>query len=667
MMTDLVLWYLWNALVFLFAMTSAFFIPGFILTRFSRLSFRPILRLVLIFALGISAFTFQGYLVGYMHARWLSFFWIVLSVAGALWLRKELRGYLSACVQTISRFPKILILLCLIGILVQSSQMVGSGLELPSGMPFFRVHSQDGIFHLSLIASIVRAFPPNEPGAFDLPVVNYHYWSDLCIAEIARIFAIPVHMLFFQFFPPLLSMLTALAVLLLLSELGKHMDRRSYRLWQFFSLFLLFFGGDLAYLVMLSLHGIWGFYTSAIDNGATQFLNMPHTFAKFLFFVSLWTFLRWRNTKIPHFAGYSLLLSSVLFGMKIYFGLLNAGILGLIALFELIGFLRKGKMDQFLLTLKSYLGYAVVAGICVAGVYLPANRGSGGLSWYPLEWVKLMIAEQNLDWKDLRYRIAIAEYLHLTGKLYFYNTVALFATILSIHGTRVVGFFLPVWQVGRERKFWIASLIMSFLFTLVGFSTLQDSGGFNVFNFFASSLAILALSGGLVLTEMYTSKHQLIRGLAIVFCVLSIPRIVYETGKILTSYQKYGDVVVIPKDELDALQFLSRQTSDSGLVQSHPDNALDMHTPYVAYFSDHFSFLSGVSVLETHNQPTYDRLNVLKKIFSTSDPNTFLQLLHQNGIGYLYLRSGESIGITNVQSVLTSIYSNNSVHVYKVQ
>jgi len=110
-------------------------------------------------------------------------------------------------------------------------------------------------------------------------VQNYHYWSDLIMAEQSRVFHIPVSLLFFQFFPVFISILTGLGLLALLHE-WKGSTRFSA-----FALFFLYFGADMGYVVYYLIHHEWSFAYPVIDNGATQFLNMPHTIAKCVFLV----------------------------------------------------------------------------------------------------------------------------------------------------------------------------------------------------------------------------------------------------------------------------------------------------------------------------------------------------------------------------------------------
>src|SRR5258708_450085 len=135
------------------------------------------------------------------------------------------------------------------------------------------------------------------------------------MAELVRIWHIPISHLFFQFMPLFVSFLTGLAFYLLI-RVWK--GTRQTGLW---ALFMLYFSGDSAYLFMLTLHHRFGFQTPAIDNGITQFLNIPHTFAKLVFLTGLIPFSFWLKTKQKKWLALTVVFFATLAGFKIYFGM----------------------------------------------------------------------------------------------------------------------------------------------------------------------------------------------------------------------------------------------------------------------------------------------------------------------------------------------------------
>lgn len=653
-----------EALLFVGALFCTLFIPGFAVSlKIPRLTLLE--RLVVSFTVGIALFGVETYITGYLGLRNFNVLYVISAAVLGIFLQKKVRSFFSEIRGQLAQVDLTAVFLVGIGTTVQILQMIGTGLVQTDGMRFFRVHAQDGIFHLSLIASMMRKFPPIEPGAAGLAVVNYHYWSDMVLAEFSRLFQIPVHTLFFQLTPFFVSILTALSLIALVRYLSKSEEVSLSRNWQRFALFFLYFGSDIAYLFMLKLHGIWGFYTSGIDNGATQFLNMPHVFAKWIFLVAVLLLLKWRDEKKLSLGLVCGLLAGVLFGMKIYFALLFVVIYALFGLWELIRIVRSRKISEFF---SQYLIVSFFTSLLGLAIYLPPNQGSGGLGWYPLEWVKLMLSRENLDWTDLSIRRALAQYYQNQTKIILFDIVAITATLLSIHGTRLLGFLFVPRNGGRTHKlFWFSSLIASVLFTFLGLYTLQKSGAFNVFNFFASSMTLLAIFSARVLAEFWESKKIFLRLAVLAVCILTIPRIVFETGKILDSYAKNTDVTLITKDEIDALSYVASNSGPDAVIQSHPDNALDAHTPYVSYFANRESYIAGANVLETHNQPTKDRLTELRSIFTQSDPQAFHDALARQKIQFLYILKGEKLPVEPAQAGIRVVYANKSATVYFIE
>ncbi len=642
-----------HSALFLLWTYAVLYVPGYFLLR-SYKSLTKIERAVLSFCLGLVVYAMSIYALGYAGL----FQWTVLALLFPLYTiavsGKDPHAHFFELVRSVTRH-KLLIVFLIIGVAIQMVQMVGSGLISPQGMPFFRVHAQDGIFHLALIASITRHFPPQEPGMYGMAVQNYHYWSDMVIAHSSMLTKIPIHELFFQFFPPFVSLLTALALIALTQKLSVLWNVKNSQTLTFFALFFLFFGSDLSYLFMLKNHGIWGFYTSAIDNGATQFLNTPHTFAKLVFFCSLILYSHWVQEKKHLLSLYLTLLVASLFGFKIYFALLFGAFLG----FEILQKYRQWK--RFFL-----LGVGMVAVSLL--VYLPPNKGSGGLSWYPLEWVKLMLSRENLDLTNFNQKWAIAQYYGLTWKVRLYEVAAIIVTLLAIHGSRVLGFFYFVRSGSADGRHLYRSLALaSIVFTFLGLTTLQVSGGFNVFNFFASSLSVLALYSAFLCARLWGSRNVIARILVVCICLVTLPRIIYETHKIVVSYRDGTDVTWVNHGEMEALRYIQEQTPSDSLILTNPENTLDFHTPYVSYFSNRFTYASGVSVLETHNQNGEGRLQELKNIWYSTAPAPMHQWLVRQGIDFVYTDSVKELPFDPKAAGLYSVFENADARIYAVE
>ncbi|HSW90195.1 MAG TPA: hypothetical protein VLH19_04970 [Patescibacteria group bacterium] len=620
---------MFTAILYCVSLFISFFIPGF--GVISRLKLKQTeLVFVLSFVVGLLLWGMQGWVFGYLHLRWLSYMYLVISLFAVYGLRAELLRFGKAVAIALRSVSKVLLFLVVIGVCVQSVQMIGSGLQSGIGMSFFRTNFQDGVYHLSLIESITREFPPQEPGAAGLPVANYHYWSDLILAEQSRVWRLPIPTLFFQFTPIFISIGTALALIAFLDLL-----EASYA-WKACSLFFLFFGADLSYVVMLLLHHTTGFTISTIDNGATQFLNMPHAMAKFIFLGLLCALTLWLREKKWRFGILTGFIAALLTGVKIYFALLAFGGLFFVGAAVLIRFLTKKESKNLFI---QFLTIGILTAVMAALIYIPVNKGAGGLDFYPLEWPKLFVAAENFDWMDLRYKLAVASIEHLTLKVWYYDALMIGVTLLAVFGTRLLGFMYSK-KLYKKMGLYLSVFFVpiTIIFTLIAFTTLQRSGNFNVFNFWASSITLLSIIASYNLAAILASKRMVLKIAGLVIVLLTLPKIAYETLKIMNSYHQHTDVVVISMQEQEALHAIDSIAPKDAIIQSDVANELDMSTPYVSYFSNRQTYISGQKVLETHNQPTLARLEELRGVFSSNSAQTVAATLRRDGVSYLYLR-----------------------------
>lgn len=614
--------------LFLLAILMVWLSPGLLILHVLKIRLEAISQIALGLVVGLALWGMQAYVFGYLNVRVLTYGYVGAWALLALRNRKIIWQEVVNAVRAIFSLPRLLLLILFVGVLVQVVQMFGSGLVSTDGMSFFRVHMQDGIYHLSMIRSMVRSFPPVEPGAAGVLVQNYHYWSDLIMADLVRVFRFPVHHLFFQYLPSVISLFTALAVISVLRLWSKR------KLVWLFGLFLLFFGADLGYLVAYFLHGSFSFEYPVIDNGATQFLNMPHAMAKMVFMTSLLSLAHWIKENKFKWGLITVIFTALLFGLKVYFGLyavLGLGVVGIIC--------ALANIQLF----KQFVVCGLIGGIMALAIYLPPNRNSGGLGFYPLEWPKLMLAEANLDWREWRYKYAVAGLEQKTAKIVLYDLEAIAITLLAIHGTRILGLVVTRRSWRELGSIWVAYLIIpTLIFTFLGLYTLQVSGSFNVFNFFATSLAPLALLSAFLFADLW--KIKLVGPVLVTLLLaLTLPRIIFETDKILVSYRDNTDVLYISKGEMAALSAIDKTYPASCVIATSLNNQIDMSTPYVSYFTNRDTYMSGQRVLETHNAPVAERFLEYKQIFAGNDGQKIVSLLKAKGICALYLNNEDEL------------------------
>jgi hypothetical protein len=660
----------WLAFVgFLIAVTVSFYLPGvLVLNRIdTKISVR---NFILSLCLGYVLWTFQGYIFGYMQMRWLSYLFLIIVIAFSLPHIQHIRSTFIYLFQRVLQ-NKLVACFIFIGMILQSQIMFGSGFMTNEGMRFLGTNYIDGLMHMGYIQEMITTFPPKEPGANSLPLINYHYWMDLNIAELSRVWYLPAHHIFFQFIPLFFSVITGMATFLLMRMWT---GSKAAGLW---ALFFLYFGGDAAYLFMLALHQKFGFYTPAIDNGISQFYNMPHAAAKMIFMCGLVSFYNWIRFDQKKWGLLSVLFFAPLVGFKVYFGIFAALGFTLVVLGKIVvGFIKAKKERTFLKKSSSIIQKESVSvfllllfAAIASAIYFPPNASSGGLVYYPLEWPKLFLGQHNLDLREWWLRMQVYEEAGNIRNIIIYNTFAAIVGLICIHGTRLIGLFphknlfkLLGWQ---HMVFFLPGII---LFQILGLFTLQKAGSFNVFNFFVVSTTVMALFTAYLMYALSQKKRIWATALVLVVVILTVPRAFYEiNASAKTILTNTGGIIT--SQELEALDYIRSNTPSNAIVQSHPMNKLDSMTTYVAYFSGRDAYISGIMMIESHGQPTDPLEQNLSKIFSLTDAKVFADEAKKAQIQYLYLHKTpeQRLNFRVESSQFVKRFENNDVIILEIK
>ena len=648
--------YLW-LILFIPIIFVTLYVPGLFVLRFFSVK-NYLLRILLANVFGLVLWGIQGYIFGYLNVRFLSIFYCLLSVGFAVVKRNEIKDELASCRHYFSKKYIGFISLIVLGSIAQLSAIFTSGFKTYDGIKFFGNNAQDGIAHLAYIQSIVNNFPPREPGLYGTLIHNYHYWTDMVLANLVMVWHIPIIHLFFHLFPIFITLLTGIACVTLVRELG---GTKKMTYW---FLFLIYFASDAAYLVLLMLGKTVGFYTPAIDSGVLQFLNMPHVVAKLIFITSLIILCKWIKSKDTKWLVVLSILFATLFGFKIYFGLFAAIGFSCFVLFEIARDTVKSR--HLTIHMPLVLCYILFLVLSLA-IFLPNNYGSGGFVYVYLEWPRSLLGVGSIDWREWWLRRQVYDVAHNYRNLFILDIIAVLVAFISIYGTRLLGFFITP----RLVRFFGWGIMIFFLpgllaFHILGLFTIQSSGGVNVFNFFSVSSFVLSLFAAYILSRISFKKVGII--LIIIFIILTLPRSLYEVWTGITSFTS-SDYRILSNDELQALQFINKNSNTYAVVQPSPYNSWDSQTPYVSFFSGRYTYLSGVSLLSTHNVKTSSRKSDLEAIFKSTEIVDFQTKIKQRGISYIYLQKSpeQALHFNIDQTYLKTVFENKTIIVYKVQ
>ncbi len=633
---------------FLFAFSISIIPTGWLLVKQTQL--KNIDKILLTPVLGMVAWTLQGYIFGFFNLRFLSFFYLGFSLYYFFKLffsaNKNFfnsgEKLITTIKETFSFFPKKALWLIGLGSILQLLAVFPSGIRYPAGITFYWLNAYDGILHLTFIKELVRHFPPYQPGAYNLFVTNYHYLSDLFLAELVRIWHLPISHLFFHYFPLLFTPLLGVITYLLVFKWTKSKTAA------FWSTFFHYFAGDMFYVFSLLFHSNLGSHTDTLDNGIIQLLNMPQAFAKLIFLGGLIFFDQWVKKKDKTSGILAIVSLASVVGFKVYFGLAAALGLTLYVVLELGKEIPQLSKNSFSTWKKTWLRHQekilllLLFAFISAVIFFPVNSHSGGLFWAPLEWPKLLLSFDKLNWNEWWLRLQVYQAAQNIRALFVWYGLAVIIFVIATFGTRLISLLFPKYLLTKIQSHNFIFLYPTiFIFSFIGMNFLQSSGLHNVFNFFVVALSFLTLFSGVVLDHPLL-KNNFGKSLILLVVILTLPRVLLTSYFYLFSiYQGFERKIISPAQET-ALNYLD--TADKvRLIQTHPNNHLDNFAPYTYLFTKHYSYFGGRGILASHNQPIQNRQDVVKKMFSTKDLRTFETLAKENAISHVIFEKKENV------------------------
>ncbi len=660
--TDIQLYFYF--LVFAVAVLFSWFIPGWLVVSKTKIEHIG-LKFLLAFPVGLALWGVQAYIFGYAQLRWMSFVYIV--ICAVLFYRAMVHTRFKEFVllkSFILKQPFWLWLIIAMSVFIQVLGHIGSGFRTDTGVAFYFVNSVDGMMHLGYIQSMIGQFPPVEPGAVHLPLVNYHYWSDLVLADLARVWRLPVAHLFFQYAPLLLAFLTTTLFISLIKLLGGGVKTIIV------GIFLITFGSDAAYLITQVLHGSWGQNVSSLDSGVSFYFNIPQVFARTIFVAVMILLVTWHRTRHMLTGVVLMILIATLFGFKVYYALYAVTGLACVIVFQLISALRNqlkssswraGIVTVLRSQWPSFALFLLLAVISLS-IYLPTNRAAGGLRYSFFEWPHLLLSADNIKYEDWFLRMQVYEAAGNTRNIVIYNLFAVFLTGVAVYGTRMIG-LIPFFKLKTDawRVMAVFLIPANILFVLLGLFTLQTSGGLNIYNFLIVPIVAFNLFAAFNVSML--SKKFFIP-LFIVFVLVTLPRGVMQLSSYLDRYRSQKADFIVQTAELEALTFIKNSTDPTAVVQLVPMSDQERLTPYIAYFSERRSYIAGIEMLKSHNQPTADRLATLTSALAIELPSSKISELQRMGITHLVVPTDklETLGL----GLEVPVFQNSSTTVLRI-
>lgn len=629
----------------------AFTIPGQVIL--GKLKLTTFQRIILATIIGMVLWGWQGYIFGFLGIRWLSYVYLIIFVL--VWLKINLKIILSKEYLkfkiSLRDIDFVLLIIIISGVFIQLSKIWFNGIWVKDGLYFCCTHIFDIFLHLALTNELTKHFPPYEPGMYDTYVQNYHYWGNLVVSELIRVFNLPLIQTQYQYSTLFVSLFLGLTAFTFgkLLNIGKNFNR-----WL---VFFLYFGGDLIFFLILLLGKGLDFKTmSSLEDGVKFLSNPPRAFAIIVFFAGLSLFYLWikkRNLKLG-------ILMAILFattvGFKVYVGIFALTGLAALSLYFLL------KKDFKMLI------PAILAGLLSAVVYLPVNSNAGGLYFTGLWMFENFIVQPKLGLERMELARTIF-YEHQNWiRVAIQEAIYIVLFIFSIFGSKLLGIFQTRKSLSKFPLELNIFLISGILVSAVGGLFFQQkSGQANTFNFLVSIFIIGSLYSALSSTYWISKvKSRFSFFIILIIIIFTMPRVFYETFANINSISR-REGYIIEKKELEIFEFLKNKTDkDSLILVDHRSFGSDAQAPYISFMTNRPSFLSGMEdELSAHNIDYSFRQKNVDYIFKQSDPLLVGKLLLINKIDYIIMSNTYNLESTYSANFLKPVFINEKFKVLK--
>ncbi len=664
--------------VFLLLSIFVFYVPGYLFIKQAKLKLRDDEQITLSLGLGLVIFLIITILTSLLGFRILSPLILLLINLYAFFQErtKILKPFLNLFKQ------KALMALLLLGTLVEGMINFPSSFPFKAGHLYWSAQGHDGLWHVSVIETMKKAFPAPNPLYAGEMLYNYHYFIDVIMAEFNRIFSFFSSLdLYYRFFAFLISFLIGLAVYSFLTTWKKNQKIG------LLGIFFTYFVGSFGYLVLLIQgRGFFGGETIFwAAQGNTIIGNPPHAFCYILlptFFLAFYYYLKKKN--LPLLISCSL-LGGFLLGFKVSAAFVLLAGLGIASLFA---FLHKRK--------KGSLFLALILGISNLTIFkLITKGGTSLLMFHPWWFIRTMIVvPDRVNWLDLEHRRQF--YLAQGGirslfRVIQFETTAFLIFLAGNLGTRIIGF----WEIFKglyRRTIFTDPLESTLFFTmLTGFIMplffIQRGVTYNLIQFMQYFLLIFGFYGAIALYGILKGfkKKEKIIFLAI-FVFLSVPTVI---GNLVEFYGKNA-LAAISYEEIKALNFLKNNVPDKEIILTKPYNvyAKDLYpfqpwpisvwesTAYISAYTGKQTYLTDEGQVRILGIDLEERMKKKIRFFET-DPmikevplEEKKEFLKKEKIDYIYLRK-EELDPEQVETYpqlgLREIFSNQEAVIYQVE
>ena len=415
--------------VFLFLCYVVFSIPGLFILKKLRLFQSDLLSKNLVATgLGVCVFVLIVYVLAMLGVRNLIWIYVSVSFCGVIYaIFNNFRGIIDAILRAKSK-SIVFWLVLVVGVVGQVAVNYPSGMNYAGGIYFWSSHGHDGVWHIALMDEFQKLiWPFRNPELAGANLVNYHFFSDLLMSEMSRLFWFSNLDVYFRLMPVFNSLMLGISAYLLVK---KWSGTETGGIW---GMFFGYFAGSFGYLVTLPRNGnIVGESIFWVSQTQSVLGNPPHAMAFFILTIYLLVLWEWFKDSSWKIGLVLLILGGALIEFKVYGGLLVLGGLAVAAVGQIINSRKFHTLFLFIIT----LGFAM-------GIYLPNSANSQGfLVWQPWWFIRTMVVAPDrlnlLDW-ELKRQTYIAE--SNWKRVVWLEGMAFLIFLFGMLGMRLIGFW----------------------------------------------------------------------------------------------------------------------------------------------------------------------------------------------------------------------------------
>lgn len=635
--------FLFGQLLFFIATILAFSLPGNLFIKRLNLPFWQ--NYTLSTSLGIVWWALTGFLFGQLQTRFLSY--VYLFIVFLVWIRGN-HSFIN--IDTIRKIKKVhidylFVGLAVISIFVQLLSTWYNGFSTDGGL-YFCCGENDALFHIALTDHLVSNFPPQEPGMSGVFLENYHFLTNLVMADLIRVFHLPVLTIAY----PYMTLFITVFFYLSLYTFGSiALGKRDYTA---LLIFFAFFSGDILYLLGLFLGKNLNFDTQFLHDATKLWFSPSRMFSAFIFFSALSFLVLFIKNKSKYIGILMAFMMGSLIGFKVYMGILVLIGCGFLCLYFLIQKKRR-LIIPFVITF-----------IISLSVYLPINFHSGGLVYTGFWRVEDFIVNPAVNLSQMvlaRQTYTLhGNWLRVVG----YELIFIFLYLVFVFGILSLGFLQNRRSLSLLKAEVNIFLIPSLLVILVaGLFFMQKTGGANSSQFLITFEIVVSVYSALAI---FYWQSRMIKPLKYIFIllviILTVPRVVYESIIIADRYvfHKYG--FLIDNEELSALSYIKNKKEDNTIILMNKyDKCI-----YVSFMTNSRIFYCGDGAPGDRGVDTKKRSLIADAILRGKNTSYMRDLLIDNKINYLYLKDQSAPLDIESAKYLKKVFLNSRIRIYKV-